>query len=51
MAAKFSTLFAPVTKPKHTLNIAVKAHTIPNLAVIFFTNERIMVAAIRMKTR
>lgn len=46
VAAKFSTLFASVTKLKQTLNIAVNAHTVPSLAVIFRTNERIMMAAI-----
>ena len=49
VAVKFSTRFASVTKLKQTLNIAVNAHTIPNLAVIFRTSERIMMAVIGTK--
>jgi len=45
VAAKFSTRFASVTKLKQTLNIAVKAHTAPNLAVMFRTNARTTIAA------
>ncbi len=49
VAAKFSTLFASVTKLKQTLKIAVNAHTIPSLAIMFLTNERIMIAAIGIR--
>lgn len=46
VAAKFSNLFASVTKLKQTLKTAVNAHTIPSLAVMFLTNERTIIAAI-----
>ncbi len=46
VAAKFSTRFASVTKLKQRLNVAVKAHTTPNLAVMFRTNARTTIAAI-----
>jgi hypothetical protein len=49
VAAKFSTRLASVTKLKQTLNIAVKAHTIPSLAVISLTNESTIIAAIGIK--
>ena len=48
VAAKFSTLLASVIKLKQTLNTAVNAQTIPSLAVIFFTNERTMIATMGM---
>jgi hypothetical protein len=46
VAAKFSNLFASVTKLKHTLKTAVNAHKIPSLAAIFLTNESTIIAAI-----
>jgi hypothetical protein len=49
VAAKFSTLLASVTKLKQTLKMAVNAHTIPSLSVIFRTNESTMIAAIGIK--
>jgi hypothetical protein len=49
VAAKFSTLFASVTKLKQTLKPAVNAHTIPNLAVMFLTKERMIIAAMGMR--
>lgn len=45
-AAKISTLFASVIKLKQIEKVSVKADTMPSLAVIFLTNDRIIIAAI-----
>jgi len=49
VAAKFSTLFASVTKLKQTLNIAVNVYIIASLTVIFRIRERTIMATISIK--